>query len=63
MLEYKSEWNDNNLMVIDRFDPSTKMCSECGGLNHTLTLADRSYNVPPVAYCMTGILTHLTLLS
>ncbi len=29
-LEYKCAWNDKELIKIDRFYPSSQMCSECG---------------------------------
>ena len=42
-LKYKSEWRGCNLITIGRFDPSSKMCSNCGYINKELTLADRSW--------------------
>lgn len=44
MLMYKSEWYGVNIITIGRFDPSTKMCSSCGTINNTLTLADREWD-------------------
>jgi len=41
MLSYKAVWYGTNLISIGRFDPSTKLCSECGALNNNLTLKDR----------------------
>lgn len=43
MLEYKCEWNGRTLHKIGRFEPSTKTCSECGHINHNLTLKDRKW--------------------
>ena len=43
MLEYKAEWNGNNLIFIGRFDPSSKMCSNCGKTKNDLTLDVRSW--------------------
>jgi putative transposase len=43
MLKYKSEWYGNNLLQIPTFQASTKVCGECGAVNHTLTLADREW--------------------
>ena len=40
-LDYKCEWHGKNLIVIGRFDPSTKLCNSCGQLNDSLTLKDR----------------------
>ena len=45
-LEYKCEWQGKHLLVIGRFQPSTKLCSTCGYINHTLTLADREWDCP-----------------
>jgi putative transposase len=42
-LKYKSEWYGKNLIVIDRFAPSSKRCSDCGEINQELTLADREW--------------------
>lgn len=42
-LQYKSEWYGVNLIVIGRFEPSTKLCSSCGTLNDDLTLNDREW--------------------
>lgn len=39
-LEYKAQWYGKEITVIDRWFPSTKMCSCCGQI-HNLTLADR----------------------
>lgn len=41
--KYKSEWDGKNVLQIGTFEPSTKLCSVCGTLNHTLTLADREW--------------------
>ena len=46
MLAYKSEWYGKNLLKIGRFDPSTKLCSKCGYINHDITLADREWICP-----------------
>jgi len=43
MLSYKALWYGTNLISIGRFDPSTKLCSECGTLNNNLTLKDRMW--------------------
>ncbi len=42
-IEYKARWHGVNVKVIGRFEPSSKMCSECGTINRGLTLADRSW--------------------
>jgi len=43
VLKYKCNWYGRNLVVIDRFDPSSKRCSCCGEINAGLTLADRHW--------------------
>ncbi len=43
MIEYKCQWYGKNLKVIGRFEPSSKICSDCGTVNHNLTLADREW--------------------
>jgi len=46
MLEYKSKWNNKQYVKIDRFFPSSKMCSNCGWINQDLTLKDRKWTCP-----------------
>lgn len=43
MLEYKCEWYGKNLLVVGRFEPSSKMCNNCGKINKELTLRDREW--------------------
>lgn len=43
MCKYKASWNGKNILQISTFQPSTKICSNCGHTNHTLTLADREW--------------------
>ena len=43
MLEYKCEWNDKQFVKIDRYFPSSKMCSNCGWINQDLTLNIREW--------------------
>lgn len=50
MLEYKSEWYGKNISIIGRFEPSSKLCSNCGKINKELTLADREWK------CFCGVL-------
>ncbi len=42
-LAYKTELYGNTLNVVDRFFPSSKMCSCCGYIHAELTLTDRTY--------------------
>ena len=43
MLEYKADWYGVNILKIGTFAPSSKSCSNCGTINHELTLKDRSW--------------------
>jgi putative transposase len=43
-LEYKTRWYGSDLVVADRWYPSSKTCSGCGNLNTGLTLSDRTYS-------------------
>ena len=43
MLEYKSKWYGKNLLTIGRFEPSSKVCSNCGSMKKDLKLSDRTY--------------------
>lgn len=42
-LTYKAEWNDKEVIHIDRFFPSSKTCNKCGWINNSLELNDRSW--------------------
>lgn len=42
-LEYKSILNGNTLIFVDRWFPSSKLCSECGSLKDLLSLSERQY--------------------
>ena len=44
MFEYKTDWRGKNLVVIGRFTPSSKVCSNCGNHKKDLKLSDRIYN-------------------
>ena len=46
MLEYKCFWNDKQFVKIDRFFPSSKMCSKCSWINQDLTLKIREWECP-----------------
>jgi len=43
MLEYKANWNDKQVVKIDRFYPSSKTCSDCGLVKPKLTLYEREW--------------------
>lgn len=42
-LEYKCEWNNINLIIADRWYPSSKLCSYCGHKKDKLSLSERTY--------------------
>jgi putative transposase len=46
MLAYKTSWYGRELIVIDRWFPSTKLCSVCGSLQRSLPLDVRSWRCP-----------------
>ena len=43
MLGYKTRWYGSTLIEADRWYPSSKTCSACGGRKPSLSLAKRSY--------------------
>ena len=45
-LKYKAEWAGKEVVVIDRFYPSTKTCHVCDHINEELTLKDRQWTCP-----------------
>ncbi|MFH1584142.1 MAG: RNA-guided endonuclease TnpB family protein, partial [Actinomycetota bacterium] len=50
-LEYKSKWNFKHFIIIDRFDPTSKTCSNCGCIQD-MALNKRQYNCP---FCSVSI--------
>ena len=44
-LLYKCDWYGRNLLIIGRFEPSSKTCS-CGYINQNLKLSDREWTCP-----------------
>ena len=42
-IEYKSAWNNIQVIIADRFFPSSKLCSCCGNIKKDLKLSDRTY--------------------
>jgi putative transposase len=43
MLVYKAEEAGRQLIKVPQFEPTSKTCSECGAINHELTLNDRHW--------------------
>ena len=46
MLIYKCEWYGKNLLVIGRFEPSSKTCNNCRYVYKELTLSERAWKCP-----------------
>jgi len=44
MLKYKSNWYDKQVIKIERFEPTSKICSCCGWIDDNQTLNDRIFN-------------------
>lgn len=42
-LVYKSEWHGKELIKVDTYFPSSKMCSNCGNKKSELKLSERTY--------------------
>jgi len=42
-LEYKAHWYGIDLVIADRFYPSSKTCSECGSVKPLLRLSERTF--------------------
>ena len=42
-LQYKAEWNDKQIIKINRWFPSSKSCCECGWINQDLNLSVREW--------------------
>ena len=45
-LKYKGEWNGRNIIAIGRYEPSSKLCSNCGYIKHDLNIKDRNWVCP-----------------
>src|SRR5215472_9640667 len=43
MLAHKTTWNGGQLVVADRWLPSSKICSGCGAVKAKLALSERTY--------------------
>ena len=46
MLEYKCKWHNRQLIVIDRWSPSSKKCNSCGHIMKDLNLGIREWDCP-----------------
>jgi putative transposase len=43
-LLYKATWYGSSVILVDRWEPSSKRCSRCGWIDVDLTLSDRVYH-------------------
>ncbi|MFF0000823.1 RNA-guided endonuclease InsQ/TnpB family protein [Streptomyces avermitilis] len=43
LLEYKAQWYGREVIAVDRFFPSSKLCSHCGTLQGTMPLSVRRW--------------------
>lgn len=43
-IEYKAKWYGVEVIIADRWYPSSKTCSECGCIKEELSLSDRTYH-------------------
>ncbi|MFF2519191.1 RNA-guided endonuclease InsQ/TnpB family protein [Streptomyces sp. NPDC058086] len=43
MLEYKAQWYGREVIAVDRFFPSSKLCSTCGTLQQKMPLSVRTW--------------------
>jgi putative transposase len=43
LLGYKQAWRGGQLVIADRWYPSTRLCAVCGAVNGAMTLADRVF--------------------
>ena len=50
MLTYKAEVSGAQIIVADRWFPSSKLCLACGSLHETLALADRVFICPSCGF-------------
>jgi putative transposase len=48
-VKYKALWNSKYFVQVDRFCPSTQLCSECGYKNDDLSLSDQEWTCPRVS--------------
>jgi len=46
MLEYKAKWYGKEIVKLDKFFPSSKMCNNCGYIKEDLKLSDRTITCP-----------------
>jgi putative transposase len=45
-IEYKARWRNRNIVFVDRWYPSSQLCSSCGYRHEELSLSDRNWKCP-----------------
>lgn len=45
-IEYKAAWNGRQVVIADRWAPTSKVCSECGSYQEAMPLKVRSWTCP-----------------
>ena len=52
-LEYKCQWHDREFQVVDRFFPSSQLCSKCGARNKAMKdLSKRQFICPECGFTL-----------
>ena len=46
LLEYKADWNNKQVVKINRWYPSSKTCNQCGWIHQDLNLSERQWTCP-----------------
>lgn len=49
-LDYKTSWSRRELIVTNRFYPSSKTCSDCGAVKAKLRLSERTFTCESCGY-------------
>ncbi|KAA6344642.1 hypothetical protein EZS27_007732 [termite gut metagenome] len=50
-ISYKCNWYGKNFIQVDRFDPTSKLCSKCGYKKDSLELSEREWICPVCGTC------------
>ena len=45
-IDYKADWNGRTVVVVDRWFPSSKTCSDCGSYQQKMPLSVRQWTCP-----------------
>src|SRR6266511_6223020 len=53
-IEYKARWRNRNFVFVDRWYPSSQLCSSCGYRHEELLLSDRIWKCPACAITLTN---------